>query len=173
MDLPETDCHHDLRNTILASKQQLTEDICCSIAWDWMYKGVTSDGINREISSILECARLNRQHDLQSLAIPETSLLFLAMENIAMLPTPPDTISLILSSFTVNTQTCDRFIPDPLTVLRGILPSLQYVVSRHSSSVKSCEHWVEETKDVRDSWRVSMDSKPNSWQDPSLFSLDP
>ena len=48
-----------------------------------MFKGVTAEGINTEVSGILECARLNREHNLQSLAITETSLLFLAKENIA------------------------------------------------------------------------------------------
>lgn len=170
--LPDTDCHHNLRNTILSSKREPTEDICWSIAWDWMFKGATSEGINREISSILECSRLNRQHDLQSLAIPETTLLFLAKNNIAehkALSRP----STAMLPFMANSPTCDRFAPDAMTVLRGILPSLQYVVKRHSSSVESCEKKSEETKLAKDSWRVSIDPKPNTWQDPSLFSLDP
>ena len=71
--LQETDCHYDLRNEVLQTKENgQQEDLCFSIAWDWMFKGVTSDGINREVSSILECSRLNREHELASLAIPET-----------------------------------------------------------------------------------------------------
>ena len=170
--LPEMDCHHVLRNAVLSSKQERTEDICCSIAWDWMFKGVTSEGINREISSILECSRLNRQHNLQSLAIPETTLLFLAKKTIALHTISSGPISSFLP-FLTSSRTCDRFAPDAMTVLRGILPSLQYVVNRHSTSVTSCERWSKETKYVKDSWRVSIDPKPNTWQDPNVFSLYP
>ena len=170
--LPETDCHHALRNIIVSSKEEPTGYMCCSLAWDWMFKGVTSDGINREVSSILECSRLNRQHELQSLAIPETTLLFLAKKNIALHKVSSGPISAFLP-FSTSSHANDRFAPDAMTVLRGILPSLQYVVKRHSSSVAQCEQWAEETKLVKDSWRVSIDSKPNTWQDPNSFALDP
>lgn len=166
------DCHYGLRTSVLSSMQELTEEICCSIAWDWMFKGVTSEGINREISCVLECSRLNRQHDLPSLAIPETTLLFLAKKSIALHEV---SIGHITASypFSTSSRRCDRFAPDAMTVLRGILPSLQYVVNRHSSSVTSCKRWVEDTRLTKDSLSVSIDPKPNTLQDPSSFSLDP
>jgi len=153
-----------------------TEDICSSIAWDWMYKGVTQDGINREVSSALECAQLNREHRLQSLAIPETSLLFLAKENIISYQLEAKTNatdSLFNMNIPHSQSKSDRSEPDAETVLRGILPSLQYVITRHNSAVKFSKAWEQKTKGVKDSWRVSIDSKPNTWQDPSRFSLDP
>ncbi len=173
--LQETDCHYDLRNAILNTKERLTEDICFSIAWDWMFKGVTSEGINREVSSVLECSRLNSGHDLQSLAIPETSLLFLAKESISkhQLSIKTETDVPPLFAMNIPDQSTRHVQPNAETVLRGILPSLAYVVNRHNSALKFSEKWEEKTANVKDSWRVSIDSKPNTWQDPGSFSLDP
>jgi len=171
--LHETDCHFELRTAILRAKEEesltIEEDICKSIAWDWMFKGVTSEGINREVSSILECSRLNRQHGLQSLAIPETALLFLAKENIAKHEVESRTNIGDSSLFAID----DKFVPDSTTVIRGILPSLEYVVTRHRSAVEFSEYWEKETKNVKDSWCVLIDTKPNTWQDPTKFPLDP
>jgi hypothetical protein len=71
--LHEEDCHYSLRQAILPSLhgKDLT---CVSVAWDWMFKGVTDEGINREVSSMLECARLNQKDDVQSLGIPEVAI---------------------------------------------------------------------------------------------------
>lgn len=76
--LREDDCHHCLREDISPSLdgKNLT---CFSVAWDWMFKGVTDEGINREVSSILECARLNQKQHVQSLAIPEVSLSYCSL----------------------------------------------------------------------------------------------
>ena len=88
--LPPTDCHAMQRQMHLDSKKDgKGEDICFSIAWDWMFKGVTSEGINREVSGIVECSALNQGHQLQSLAVPVTSLLFLAKENSAKVKPKP------------------------------------------------------------------------------------
>ena len=175
--LQDTDCHYELRNDVLETKESMTEDLCFSIAWDWMFKGVTSEGINREVSSILECSRLNREHDLASLAIPETTLLFLAKENIAKYQLEVKASNPVGKSlFAMNIpshQPASKSEPDAKTVLQGILPSIQYVVNRHNSSVKFSREWEKKTKHVRDSWRVSIDSKPNTWQDPGTFTLDP
>ncbi|KAL9189365.1 hypothetical protein ACHAXT_009040 [Thalassiosira profunda] len=130
--LRPTDCHAHLRQEVLAELQNKgvkTEVICFSVAWDWMFKGVTSEGINREVSGILECARLNRIHDLQSLAIPETSLVFLAKENIAkhQQASNADESRALFSIGKSRHQTpTEASEPDAKTVLRGILPSLQY-----------------------------------------------
>lgn len=155
--LPDTDCHSDLRNQVLQTKEKPTEDICFSVAWDWMFKGVTSDGINREVSGILECSRLNREHHLQSLAIPEASLLFLAKENIAKYRTESKNGASTASLFQLaipQHPSVERSEPDAATVLQGILPSLHYVVNRHNSAVNVSQAWEKKTKDVTDSSRV-------------------
>lgn len=173
--LYDTDCHHDLRQNLQQSIGG-TEQLCFSIAWDWMFKGVTSEGINRELSSILECVRLNREHNLQSLAIPETALLFLAKENVAKFNTASkkDSTSLIqYRSLSVEGRS-QISEPDPMTVLRGILTSLQYVVYRHNSAVRKSKEWDKDTRDEQHKWaKVSVGAKPNTWEDPGTFSLDP
>ena len=88
--------------------------MCLSVAWDWMFKGVTSDGINREVSSILECARLNQNKKILSLAIPERGLITLAHHHMGMLEKPDSHMSTRSKA-----------------VIKGILPSLQFVIERN------------------------------------------
>jgi hypothetical protein len=153
--LHELDCHHNLRQELLpmTKGKDLT---CLSVAWDWMFKGVTSNGINREVSSILECARLNQSKKVQSLAIPETSLLFLARDHLGLLKKK-------------HTANSEELKPDSKTILKGILPSLQYVVYRHRMTREASAMWKEGGKHVK----VSIDSRPNAWQNSDQFSLDP
>ena len=82
---------------------------------------------------------------MQSLAIPETALLFLAKENIAKNRIESE------SGVEISPFARGRFSPDSLTVLRGILPSLEYVVTRHSSAVEFSKYWEQKTKNVKDS----------------------
>ena len=83
--LQEIDCHYVLRRDLLDNlkaegidRTTPEEFLCFSIAWDWMYRGVTVEGINRETAAILECSILNRLHNRQSLAIPELAILRMA-----------------------------------------------------------------------------------------------
>ncbi|KAL3786447.1 hypothetical protein HJC23_011028 [Cyclotella cryptica] len=166
--LHEADCHCNLRNEILPSISQ--EDlVCVSVAWDWMFKGITSQGINREVASILECARLNHTYHVQSLGIPETALLFMAEENIARLK---------IKDSSGTSAGLIEFTPDPKTVLRGILPSLQFIVHRHLMTEKISMTSVKAGKHTK----VSVHPKPNAWENPDLghpeiiedaFSMDP
>lgn len=55
-ELPQSDCHHILRNQIIRDKELEGVDVCISIAWDWMYRGVTKNGINQELTCSLKCA---------------------------------------------------------------------------------------------------------------------
>ena len=90
----------------------------------------------------------NQKHSVQSLAIPETSLLFLAQYHLGLLK---------MSTKTVNKG--DRYQPDSKCILRGILPSLQYVIHQHrmtemaSMSSQGSKHK-----------KVSIDPKPNTHQ---------
>ena len=151
--LQEDDCHHDLRKAILPSIH-VKDLICVSVAWDWMFKGVTSDGINREVSSILECARLNQKQSVQSLAIPETSLLFLARDHLGLIQVSKD-------------KSEGRMDSESMRIMRGILPSLQYVVHRHSMAIEASKNWIDGGKHEK----VSIDSKPNAWQNPGALEL--
>ena len=172
--LQNTDCHHDLRQQLQQSIG-LSEQLCFSIAWDWMFKGVTSGGINREVSSVLECCRLNRDHSLQSLAIPETALLFLAKENVAKHNTTSqhDSKSLIQcrpTSVSVVESHSHGSEPRPMTVLSGILPSLQDVVQRHISAVLGEQ---ESFRNATKRAKVTIEEKPDTWQNLATPCSDP
>eukprot|EP00804_Cyclotella_cryptica_P029728 CCRYP_015212-RG/>CCRYP_015212-RG protein AED:0.20 eAED:0.20 QI:1000/1/1/1/0.5/0.2/5/129/307 len=125
-----------------------------------MFKGITSQGINREVASILECARLNHTYHVQSLGIPETALLFMAEENIARLK---------IKDSSGTSAGLIEFTPDPKTVLRGILPSLQFIVHRHLMTEKISMTSVKAGKHTK----VSVHPKPNAWENPDAFSMDP
>ena len=133
-----------------------------------MFKGVTSEGINREVSSVLECAKLNREHKVQSLGIPETALLFLAKESIAKhsVTSTPDPL------FSMGSQEKPAHAssePDAETVLRGILPSLQYVVGKHSAVVERSQKQSE----VNEESSQATPSKPDAWEDPAEAAINP
>ena len=120
-----------------------------------MFRGVTSNGINREVSSILECARLNQNKKVQSLAIPETSLLFLARDHLALLRR-------------ICAHNGEEMKLVSKSILKGILPSLQYVVHRHKKMTEEASTmWSKGGKHVK----VSIDPKPNAWQNPGNINI--
>ena len=141
----DLDCHEKPRRECLPSIQD--EDLTCrSIAWDWMFKGVTSAGINREVSSIIECARLNQSEEVQSLAIPETALLFLALKHLTLHKSGDQT---------------------SITILRGILPTLEFVVYRHQIPENICKM---RSKDGT----LLIERKPNACQNLGrLYAFEP
>lgn len=120
-ELLDTDCHCALRKQVLAHNQDLPKHPCCSLAWDWMYLGVTEEGIKREISSMLECSALNKKQMVESLGILETAqLLSLA--------------KLAIADYKVKRRKSDYYAPDSIAVLHGILPVMRSVVNGHCSS---------------------------------------
>ena len=91
--LPDDDCHKDLREALIEEEKLKGEQLCISVAWDWMFRGVTSAGINREVFSTLEATILNRKNNRASLAIPEMSLLQMAKVIPSKSASIPDTLS--------------------------------------------------------------------------------
>ena len=107
--------------------------------------------------SLSSCSLKNATtHSVQSLAIPETSLLFLAQDRLGLLK---------MNMSTKNTS--DKYQPDSKCVLRGILPSLQYVIHRHRMTEMASMSWREGSKHKK----VSVDSKPNTHQNPGKSCL--
>lgn len=49
--------------------------MCVSVAWDWVYKGVSQEGCWGEMACALRCANDNRRFGVVSLAPVETCLL--------------------------------------------------------------------------------------------------
>lgn len=48
--------------------------MCVSVAWDWVYKGVSQEGCRGEMACALRCASDNRRFGVVSLAPVETCL---------------------------------------------------------------------------------------------------
>ena len=141
--LPQDDCHFHLRNSI--KEKELFSDYkeinCVSIAWDWMYRGVTSAGINREVSSMLECSALNRKNGTQALAIPELTLLRNAGVLVSDLTAFGDDIDDLNCLSSTNDDERGKACRDARDqrdrdVLQGYLPSLKYLIGRHIEAAR-------------------------------------
>ncbi len=174
--LQSTDCHHDLRQKLQQQQSiSVREQLCFSIAWDWMFKGVTKDGIKEEFESVLECARLNCKHKLQSLAIPETALLFLAKENVARYNSSKSASESLIQcgpTLPVLGSHGQRSEPSPKTVLSGILPSLEYVVQRHKSAVQEVSSSSRNRRKAKRAKKTN-DGMPDTWQNLATPCSDP
>jgi hypothetical protein len=148
--LPDSDCHAVQRLEVIndLKKNNTTSLPCCvSIAWDWMFQGYTEMGMQAEINTILDNANLCRRKKVMSLAIPETSLLFLAQDALAKV-----NLKLTLQH---------GLYQDPLVVLRGILPGLDRVVTQHVKDIEGCPNNVERSE------------IPDAMQNLDLYVLNP
>jgi len=161
-DVADNDCHKDLRLDIISNtSREILFKNCISVAWDWMYLGNSSEGINREVVSILECTAINRVFGKMSLAIPELAILELARKH----------SSLLMSKISNDTflafkkPSCAKQAGDSTMILAGILPALQVVVGQHVDITQ--ETIKKELKGVK------IAKRPNSWENPQLFALDP
>jgi hypothetical protein len=196
--LPTSDCHAELRAHTIANQCIEMEEICVSVAWvswlagwtmtptercltdeqcfsfsqDWMYRGITAAGINREITSTLECAALNRKHEKHSLAIPELSLLQMARTIAPSLT--PSTVGSVGGLAFGSSKSASSYQPvDPTVeeVCRGILPSLDFVVQKHLLALEKAE--ATKGGGINYGERVTVAERPNSHENPSLFPVDP
>ena len=104
---------------------QITHRPVVFVCWYRSFVGITAEGINRELATTLESAALCRKYSTcKSLAIPETSILRLA-DNV-----PIDlnrSMSLQYTHFGSHRSEC---ILSWWEIVRGILPSLRYIVNR-------------------------------------------
>jgi hypothetical protein len=175
--LPESDCHCDLRTKVVEQNNLTGETNCISVAWDWMFRGATTGGINREISCVIEGTILNRKNGKMSLAIPETSLLQMAKVYSAVDRTKlPGTGygSLLKNSADVNevgsTNELNPTARSKIDVCRGILPGLRYVVRQHVDAMEAAGN-----KGLLSGKgeRVTIGKRPNTHEDPMTFPVDP
>ena len=81
-----------------------------------MFLGTSAEGINREVSSTIECARLCKNTAAKPLAIPETAIFNLA----------------ILSKKGEFPQEEAQYYPETKDIAKGILPSLRHLISRET-----------------------------------------
>jgi hypothetical protein len=138
-----------------------------------MFLGVSSEGINREVVSTLECAELNRRHGQESLAIPELCLLQMARKL-----SPPSASSASLEGnvqiFPDSSRVAQHFVPSCEAVCKGVLPGLRYVVRQHHQTIEKAKilgrpGYVGSAH----ANRIKIARKPNSWENPSQFAVDP
>jgi len=188
--LPSSDCHAELRTEVLQKGgNPLVEQTCMSVAWDWEYKGVTAEGINREMASTLECSKLNREHNVQSLAVPETSILFMARRHVsehefqlsqmsddhqneavlAFLSAESDASTTGAESNGGDAAT-NSSTSSSLQVLRGLLPSLAYIVNRHKKAYENAKRMEENGDEKR---KVSIAPRPDAREAPDRVGIDP
>jgi hypothetical protein len=158
-ELRDDDCHAKLRKSLtheLKSRNIHRPPLCISVAFDWYvlyllaigsgvtsadeltlgfcfgrsFSGISAEGINREFAATLESASWCRKFALcKSLAIPETAVLKIAES----LPLQVDLQRSLPSVFQESNEQCE---PSCLDVVRGILPSLQYIVERDLRALK-------------------------------------
>ena len=81
--LDHKDAHHDLRNRLVKDKTITVEQVCKSVAWDWMFLGANRNGVDEEISSTLKCADLLQRAGKETLAIPRRSIIELTEFHLA------------------------------------------------------------------------------------------
>jgi len=172
--LSRDDCHFNLREAVLqrSAGKPISETLCVSVAWDWMYRGATPDGINREVSTMLECASLNRLHGAQSLAIPETSILQTATTMLTRVTQTSHgknkSLSLLGFKEAIHGNQMECSCPSPNSILKGLLPSLEHVVRRHKSAADTALQTKANSVAV-----VLFAKHPDSWENPQIFSVDP
>ena len=143
-----------------------------------MFRGVTAEGINREILTSIECAALNRKYGVLSLAIPELSLMQMAR---TLAPKPEENTSppgayreslLAFDNYSSGFETFKNgYMPSTNVICKGIFPALQYVIKQHIYAMNVAERLKSNSKERHK--RVSVVERPNAWENPVTFALDP
>lgn len=167
--LPENDCHCTLRQQIINNETSGKEELCVSIAWDWMFRGSTARGIYREVVATLEAAILTRKRGRLSLAIPELALLRMAQTNAKPSTSFKSMKGLLGSDIVVEVP--HQVETERMNTCKGILAGLQYVVNEHLSAIDGALRDVKKCSDSHG--RVSLAHRPNSHENPELSTVDP
>jgi hypothetical protein len=79
--LEANDCHSTIRKNVIFECGINQNIVCRSVAWDWMYLGNTREGIQEEVSQMLDSIKLAKEKNIQTLAIPELSIIRTAIEH--------------------------------------------------------------------------------------------
>jgi len=166
--LPDWDCHAEQRKQLIEEEAlDGKEQMCISIAWDWMNRGVTPAGISREVCSVLEATILNKRNGVTSLAIPEMSLFQMA-RRVPARPAEYEHNSSFLRKLPNNKLQHSLYAPSKELLCQGILPGLRFVVDQHLitmnvGAVDSNERFK----------RLSIAEIPDTQCNPAESALDP
>ena len=167
--LPDSDCHAQLRRSVIESQGIAGEEkLCVSVAWDWMYRGVTPEGINREVSTVLEASTLTRRNGVTSLAIPELSLLQMAKAIPARSPASERGISFLGALEKRKGKSASIYDSAKEEICRGIYPALCVVVGQHVRALN-----VKESNSTQKGKRLSIAKIPDTQENPQTCPLDP
>ena len=143
------------------------------------YKGRTEEGIREEVNSTLHCARLLRGHNQQSLAIPELSVLYMAIQLVAeyerieilennrrgMLPFVKDT---------ANSSSRSASSVAVLENLKGIAPAMEYIIDRHERAFKAAEQQRDlQASELECRATLEISTVPDASENPDTYALDP
>lgn len=121
--LAGNDCHATLRADLVKRMNLEEAQVCISVAWDWMYRGVSEGGIAREVSATMTCASLNRLKPIKSLGMIELPLLLLSRS--------------ICDS--KSEQVKGGYQPSKEVTCRGILPGLRLIVGEQRSLMERAQ----------------------------------
>jgi hypothetical protein len=168
--LMKSDCHSNLRQRIVADDSLVNEVVCVSIAWDWLFLGHSSKGIEEEMSVSLEAARINSTKGLHSLSVAEVCLIYLAIEYLSQYEAVINNVE--RTSFIFDQlKNAAEFEHDPalkraraLTVLKGILPSFSKMVKSHHNVLQQLEnseyHYSICQQPIANEYRQSVPTNP-------------
>lgn len=141
------------------------EEMCISVAWDWMNRGVTPSGISRESLTILEGTILNKKNLVTSLAIPELSLFQIAAFVRAESTERPGSF---LSRLGKKEQEHLLYKSPAQCICQGILPGLKYLADEHSDALKDGPN-----DSLEKGERLSIAKIPDTRENPAECPLDP
>jgi len=110
------------------------------------YFGIDAEGINREVSSVIECAALCRSRCRQALAIPELSILSIASR-----------LSLRGAIPAGSALTGQKRLTSDKAIAQGILPSLRHIVEKELQSCRDLE-----LESLIDQGQALIDKNPDS-----------
>uniref|UniRef100_A0A7S4EEL1 DUF6824 domain-containing protein n=1 Tax=Pseudo-nitzschia australis TaxID=44445 RepID=A0A7S4EEL1_9STRA len=166
--LPDWDCHAKPRQNLVESKGMVGgEKLCVSVAWDWMYRGVSSAGINREVCSVLEGSTLNRRNGVTSLAIPELALLQMAKTIPARRSNTGQSKSFLDALKKTQMQ---KYIYESSKeeICKGISTGLGFVVGQHVKALN-----VKASRSTERGKHLSIAKIPDTQENPQTCPLDP
>lgn len=89
-------------------RPETAQDVCISVAWDWMYEGFSSSGIAGEAATVAFNASLNERWRRQSLSIHDSSLLHGAFSRLGQLRSAQAVHNLDVHSLVDNT--CSAYL---------------------------------------------------------------
>ena len=132
------------------------------VEWNWMFGGRTLEGVEREVTTMLESVETCQRYNLAIPATPELCITKWAQELVSAVTEPK------LESFVGMLEVNDSYhslADKSLQQLAGLYPGLRLISSRNIESIKSL---VAAKKQG-----VGVVKKPNCWDNPMDSVLDP